>query len=286
MSVSGRQTVLASATLSPASLLRARRWLPPGRGEPELLSPRAMVPAGPGRVAADPRSRQPGGPGGGHGARPTGPGEPGWGWGAAEDDWTRESGVLTVGSAGGQWTDDVAGDLPPTLTHVVVAVPRGQRRIDTLRRVLSASGSASTVVFLNFGRRIDDAAESLEAKGVACGRLHGELGKEERSAAVEQFKRGKTAALITSDVAARGLDLPTVECVVNFELPSNPQARWGGWGGEGTRSWPRRGRSSTEPRRPPRPPRPPRPSSRRRAVVAAAAVAAAADASTPLQFCY
>lgn len=55
---------------------------------------------------------------------------------------------------------------------------------------------------------------------VGC--LHGELDKSQRQNELARFKRGEQRALIVSDVAARGLDVPDCDAVINLELPSGP----------------------------------------------------------------
>lgn len=54
------------------------------------------------------------------------------------------------------------------------------------------------------------------------GCLHGELDKAQRQNVLARFKRGEHRALIVSDVAARGLDVPDCDAVINLELPSGP----------------------------------------------------------------
>ena len=54
------------------------------------------------------------------------------------------------------------------------------------------------------------------------GCLHGDLDKAQRQNVLARFKRGEHRALIVSDVAARGLDVPDCDAVVNLELPSGP----------------------------------------------------------------
>jgi superfamily II DNA/RNA helicase len=61
----------------------------------------------------------------------------------------------------------------------------------------------------------------LEAHGMPVGCLSGDMGKEARAAALRDFRRGRFRALVVSDVAARGLDLPDCDAVINLELPSD-----------------------------------------------------------------
>lgn len=69
---------------------------------------------------------------------------------------------------------------------------------------------------------VQDTQMKLSARGMAVGCLHGELDKAERQNVLARFKRGEYRALLVSDVAARGLDVPDCDAVVNLELPSGP----------------------------------------------------------------
>lgn len=69
---------------------------------------------------------------------------------------------------------------------------------------------------------VQDTQIKLSARGMAVGCLHGELDKAERQNVLARFKRGEYRALLVSDVAARGLDVPDCDAVVNLELPSGP----------------------------------------------------------------
>lgn len=67
---------------------------------------------------------------------------------------------------------------------------------------------------------LQDTQIKLSARGMSVGCLHGELDKSQRQNVLARFKRGEHRALIVSDVAARGLDVPDCDAVVNLELPS------------------------------------------------------------------
>ena len=67
-----------------------------------------------------------------------------------------------------------------------------------------------------------DTQIKLSARGMSVGCLHGELDKAQRQNVLARFKRGEHRALLVSDVAARGLDVPDCDAVVNLELPSGP----------------------------------------------------------------
>ena len=59
----------------------------------------------------------------------------------------------------------------------------------------------------------------LERKGFASASVHGDISQDARNQAVERFKSGEVPLLIATDVAARGLDIPDVEVVINFSFP-------------------------------------------------------------------
>lgn len=69
---------------------------------------------------------------------------------------------------------------------------------------------------------VQDTQIKLSARGMSVGCLHGELDKAQRQNVLARFKRGEHRALLVSDVAARGLDVPDCDAVVNLELPSGP----------------------------------------------------------------
>ena len=75
------------------------------------------------------------------------------------------------------------------------------------------------VVFCNKRSATERLADMLGCEGLRCGCLHGELSTEERKHVMTQFRDGKIDILCASDVAARGLDVPDIDLVVNYDLP-------------------------------------------------------------------
>ena len=71
---------------------------------------------------------------------------------------------------------------------------------------------------------VDDLAEALSARGHDAGALHGGLTQEARDRMMGRFRDGSLDVLVATDVAARGLDIEHVSHVVNFDVPSNPDA--------------------------------------------------------------
>ena len=93
--------------------------------------------------------------------------------------------------------------------------------MDRLRSAIHATGAERALVFLNFGHRLTDVRDKLATRGMACGVLHGGMNKMERAAELAAFRRGDFRALLVSDLAARGIDVPEVDAVFNLELPTD-----------------------------------------------------------------
>jgi ATP-dependent RNA helicase DeaD len=101
------------------------------------------------------------------------------------------------------------------------------RRVDKLAalcRILDVEDPASTLVFARTRGEVDDLAEALSARGHDAGALHGGLTQEARDRMLGRFRDGSLDVLVATDVAARGLDIEHVSHVVNYDVPSNPDA--------------------------------------------------------------
>jgi superfamily II DNA/RNA helicase len=94
---------------------------------------------------------------------------------------------------------------------------------DTLRRLLrSADGLKNAIVFCNRKREVATLHRSLLRHGFSAGALHGDMDQPARMAALDQFRKGEVTILVASDVAARGLDIPDVSHIYNFDVPHHP----------------------------------------------------------------
>ena len=91
---------------------------------------------------------------------------------------------------------------------------------DTLRRLIrAADGLKNAIVFCNRKREVALLHRSLVKHGFSAVALHGDMDQSARTAALDQFRRNEVSLLIASDVAARGLDIPDVSHVFNFDVP-------------------------------------------------------------------
>lgn len=95
----------------------------------------------------------------------------------------------------------------------------GWERFDELRKLIAASPTTGTLVFVNTREQGDKLAAHLLDAGVPFASFRGEMDKNERRANLAAFRDGEISLLIATDLAARGLDIERVERVVNYHLP-------------------------------------------------------------------
>jgi superfamily II DNA/RNA helicase len=107
------------------------------------------------------------------------------------------------------------------ITQRLVKVGREpHEKRDTLRRLIrAAEGLTNGIIFCNRKREVAQLHKSLVSHGFSAIALHGDMDQSARTAALEQFRRGEVSLLVASDVAARGLDIPAVSHVFNFDVP-------------------------------------------------------------------
>ena len=96
---------------------------------------------------------------------------------------------------------------------------------NTLRALIQAEGDKLTnaIVFCNRKRDVDIVHKSLKKHGVNAAALHGDLDQSVRMATLAAFKDNEVTVLVASDVAARGLDIPTVSHVFNYDVPTHSE---------------------------------------------------------------
>jgi len=111
-----------------------------------------------------------------------------------------------------------------TVTQSQVPVGREPRqKRELLRRLLrEAKDLKNAIIFCNRKRDVAILHRSLQKHGFSAGALHGDMDQPARMAALDQFRKGELPLLVASDVAARGLDIPEVSHVFNFDVPHHP----------------------------------------------------------------
>ena len=90
---------------------------------------------------------------------------------------------------------------------------------DELRRLIREQGVKNAIIFCNYKRDVAILYKSLTKHGFNAGALHGDMDQKSRMETLDKFRNGDIQLLAASDVAARGLDIPDVSHVFNFDLP-------------------------------------------------------------------
>ncbi|MGP0089831.1 MAG: DEAD/DEAH box helicase [Xanthobacteraceae bacterium] len=111
-----------------------------------------------------------------------------------------------------------------TVSQLLVRTGREpHEKRETLRHLIrTTAGLKNAIIFCNRKREVALLHRSLVRHGFQAVALHGDLDQPARMAALDQFRRGEAQLLIASDVAARGLDIPDVSHVFNFDVPHHP----------------------------------------------------------------
>jgi superfamily II DNA/RNA helicase len=116
-----------------------------------------------------------------------------------------------------------ATTVATTSQFVVRAEREPHEKRDMLRRLIrSAEGLKNGIIFCNRKRDVATLYRSLLRHGFSVQSLHGDMDQSARTAALEQFRKGEVSLLVASDVAARGLDIPAVSHIYNFDVPLHP----------------------------------------------------------------
>ena len=92
-----------------------------------------------------------------------------------------------------------------------------------LHELIERELKGRTLVFSRTRRGVDFVAEQLGGAGVRVGALHGDMDQRRRDQVVQRFRAGELDILIATNVAARGLDIPEITHVVNYDVPQNPE---------------------------------------------------------------
>ncbi len=108
------------------------------------------------------------------------------------------------------------------VTQVVYKVSEENKR-EAVAHILRQRELKQVIVFSNTKIGASRLARGLEQEGMKATAIHGDRTQQERMAALEAFKRGEIDVLVATDVAARGLDISDLPCVINYDLPYNAE---------------------------------------------------------------
>ncbi len=94
-------------------------------------------------------------------------------------------------------------------------------KVKAMRELIERELKGRSLIFCNMKRSVDHLARELERDGVSVRALHGDLDQRQRDRVVQELRSGQLDAVIATNVAARGLDIPEITHVVNYDVPQN-----------------------------------------------------------------
>src|SRR6185436_5001361 len=111
-----------------------------------------------------------------------------------------------------------------TIDQRIIPIPGNDPRTRraALRAVMQSANVRNGIIFCNRKTDVDVVAQSLKRHGFNASPIHGDLDQSLRTKTLDRFRSGELQFLIASDVAARGLDIPDVSHVFNYEPPRTP----------------------------------------------------------------
>lgn len=116
------------------------------------------------------------------------------------------------------------GDTAQNITQKVINVGDASKKVDVLHDLLIQSDFEKVLVFGRTKHGVQKLSDELVMRGFKAGAIHGNKRQNQRIRTLESFKRNEIRILIATDVASRGLDIPNVSHVINYDLPESKDA--------------------------------------------------------------
>jgi superfamily II DNA/RNA helicase len=115
---------------------------------------------------------------------------------------------------------EVSVDL---ISQFYVNVEKEDLKFDTLLDLYSLVSTSQAIIFCNSIEKVDWLKTNLENNNFVITCLHGKMNQKEREIIIKEFRDGKTRILLTTDLLSRGIDIPLVNLVINYDLPINKE---------------------------------------------------------------
>lgn len=112
-------------------------------------------------------------------------------------------------------------EINPKIEHICI-LGSLRDRFENLIKLLAAEQPQRAIVFVNNNTDLRQINEKLQYHKVKSTAIYGNASKEERQRALDAFRRGKCNVLVSSDLSARGLDIPEVSHIISLDFPVNP----------------------------------------------------------------
>lgn len=109
-----------------------------------------------------------------------------------------------------------------TITHTIMDVEMDDKRF-FLENIIKENDEQKMIVFVRTQVRVGRVVAAMERVAISSEGLHGGLDQKERFSILDRFAKGENKVLITTDVACRGIDIPSVDAVINYDIPDNPE---------------------------------------------------------------
>ncbi len=119
--------------------------------------------------------------------------------------------------------EPVESGVAPRVRQTAYLVAR-QHKVAALARILDMTSPKSTLVFCRTRLEVDELISMLNSRGYRGEGLHGGMNQAQRDRVMASFRSGNTELLVATDVAARGLDISHVSHVMNYDVPTSPEA--------------------------------------------------------------
>jgi ATP-dependent RNA helicase RhlE len=113
---------------------------------------------------------------------------------------------------------DSMGTSAHSVEQVVYPVEK-EKKNELLSYLIGSRNYKQVLVFIRKKELADEVAKELNLSGLKTSVIHGDRSSGERSRALEGFREGKVRVLVATDIAARGLDIPALEVVINYDIP-------------------------------------------------------------------
>ena len=97
-------------------------------------------------------------------------------------------------------------------------------KLETLERLIRKSGATSSLVFVNYRESVERVGNYLKQRGIYCELFHGGMEQKDRERALYKFCNGSCNVFVSTDLAARGLDIPDIGQIIHYHLPLNEDA--------------------------------------------------------------
>lgn len=119
---------------------------------------------------------------------------------------------------------DVCSWMHEDTRHFYIEIEKEEWKMDTLCDLFETMTVSQVFVFIRSRRKVDFLADQMGRRDFTVSTLHAELDQKERDLVMREFNSGSSRVLLTTDLLARGIDVPGVSLVLNYDMPQSPEA--------------------------------------------------------------